>query len=87
MGAVGRYLRLVKDDYNNNFQEAINKLITNLCHTNYFNLNDFYSEYNNLSSSRINIGDKVRDAIFRYSLSVLDGSNIQWSEAFTSKKD
>jgi len=86
MGAVGRYLRLVKDDYNNNFQEAINKLITNLCHTNYFNLNDFYKEYNNLSSSRINIGDKVRDAIFRYSLSVLDGSNIQWSEAFTSKK-
>ena len=86
MGAVGRYLKLVKDDYNSNFHEAINKLITNLCKTNYFNLSDFYSEYNNLSSSRINIGDKVRDAIFRYSLSVLNGSNIQWSEAFTSNK-
>lgn len=86
MGAVGYYLKSNTEDISKIFKETMAKLLSDLAQKDYFQLNAFYFEYNNLSSSRINIGDKVREAIFGYTLSVLKGDNIQWSEAFNTNK-
>ena len=87
MGAVGYYLRASTGIFNmDSFSGTIVKLLKELEKKDYFQLNKFYLEYNNLSSTRINIGDKVRDAIFRYTLSVLQGNIIKWAEAFNTNK-
>ena len=87
MGAVGYYLRASTGIFKmDSFSGTIVKLLKELEKKDYFQLNKFYLEYNNLSSTRINIGDKVRDAIFRYTLSVLQGNIIKWAEAFNTNK-
>ena len=86
MGAVGFYLKSFVEDISMSFKNTMARLLTDLENRDFFQLNEFYLEYNNLSSTRINIGDKVREAIFRYTLSVLQGNIINWSEAFNTIK-
>ena len=86
LGAIGLYLKSSAEDINLIFKKTMAKLLTDLENRDYFQLKEFYLEYNNLSSTRINIGEKVREAIFRYTLSVLQGNIIKWSEAFNTNK-
>lgn len=85
-GAIGAYLQISKNDidlveFNKQFENIRLKLEMNK----FFNLKEFYTEYNSLSSSRINIGDEVRKAIFRYTLSCLNDEPISWKKAYNIK--
>ena len=86
MGAIGSFLGAAGNDFDFRFQDISNIFLEKLHNHNYFNLEQFYFEYNNLSSSRINIGDKVREAIYKYTLSILQDNKIEWSTAFHQKK-
>jgi hypothetical protein len=82
MGAVGCYM-------NSNslvdYKAVVSNLIEKIKNNKGFSINEFYREYNNLSSQKINIGDKVRKAIFNYTIAVLKGEHIDWPKAFTKK--
>lgn len=52
-----------------------------------FKLKDFVQEYNNLASTKINVGQYVRNAIFNYSYAYLKKFPISWKEAFNKGKD
>lgn len=52
-----------------------------------FRLDEFESEYGRLSSVRINVGNEVRKAIYRYTQAGLRRQPIQWSVAFGNDKD
>lgn len=85
-GAIGRYMQIsVSGDidlpeFNRKF-EYIREILGK---NNYFHLDKFYQEYNSLSSSRINIGDVVRKAIYAYTLECINGAPISWELAFNS---
>lgn len=85
-GAIGRYMQIsISGDidipeFNREFEYIREKLEKN----NYFHLDEFYKEYNSLSSSRINIGDVVRKAIFAYTLECINGEPVSWKHAFNS---
>lgn len=85
MGAIGAKLKYISQDYNNQYKDEIESLCKKIDVSDCFNLQDFYTEYNLLSSTKINIGDKVRDAIFRYSKALIEDNNIRWKDAFNSK--
>lgn len=85
MGAIGAKLKDISQDYNNQYKDEIESLCKKIDVSDCFNLQDFYTEYNLLSSTKINIGDKVRDAIFRYSKALIEDNNIRWKDAFNSK--
>lgn len=80
MGAVGYYIKNIE---NIEYSAVIDKLLKAVNNEKCFNIDVFYSEYNKLSSTRINIGEKVRDAIFKYTLSLLNNEPIEWNKAFT----
>lgn len=80
MGAVGYYIKNIE---NIEYSTVIDKLLKAVNNEKCFNIDVFYSEYNKLSSTRINIGEKVRDAIFKYTLSLLNNEPIEWNKAFT----
>ena len=84
MGAIGAYLKDIYIDYSNNYKCVINSLCQKINESDCFNIQDFYIEYNLLSSTKINIGDKVRDAIFKYSKALIEEKNIRWKDAFNS---
>lgn len=87
MGAIGFMVKSDSMDYLTEFTANISKLHVALQKYNYFALRGFYNEYDNLSSSKINIGDKVRDAIYEYTKAILSKSPITWNVAFNSKKE
>lgn len=87
MGAVGFMVKPDTRDYLTEFTDKISKLHIVLKKHKYFKLKEFYNEYDNLSSSKINIGDKVRDAIYEYTKAILSNSPITWTVAFNSKKE
>lgn len=84
MGAIGANLKDIYDDYSNKYKDVIKSLCQKINASDCFNIQDFYIEYNLLSSTKINIGDKVRDAIFKYSKALIKGENIRWKDAFNS---
>lgn len=85
MGAIGSKLKEVSLDYSDKYREEIKSLCKKIDMLDCFNIQDFYIEYNLLSSTKINIGDKVRDAIFKYSKALIEEKNISWKDAFNSK--
>ena len=87
MGAIGESLKLTKEDYEQQFKIKIDFLIDKIKNNNSFELDQFYKFYNTLSSQKINIGDKVRKAIYEYTLGVLNNTAIKWSDAFTNNMD
>lgn len=82
MGAIGYKLHIKSDDFISNYKSQINKLLIEISRNNCFKLEEFYSEYNKLSSTKINIGDKVRNAIYKYTQGILSDADIKWSEVF-----
>lgn len=87
LSAIGKQLNLNNSEqldikvFNSKFEEIRSVLKLN----GYFHLDEFYKEYNSLSSSRINIGDVVRQAIYSYTLACISGSSISWYNAFNLK--
>ena len=47
-----------------------------------FKLNSFEQEYRSLSSVRINVGNEVRKAVYKYTKGQLSGKPISWAQAF-----
>jgi hypothetical protein len=47
-----------------------------------FCINEFFKEYDNLASTRINIGDVVRKAIFNYTIDLISGKQTTWNDVF-----
>ncbi len=47
-----------------------------------FIIKEFFTEYENLSSTRINIGDVVRKAIFNYTIDLISGKQTTWNDVF-----
>lgn len=88
MGAIGAFLKLGNNnDFNLSYGNVINFFVQKINEKDCFEIECFYKEYSNLSSQKINIGDKVRNAIFTYTLGILKNSPIKWAEAFTNKEE
>lgn len=87
MGAIGNLLKTCKGDYNEQYERITKvlkiKIKTNDC----FDVKQFYDEYNKLSTQKINIGDRVRTAIYNYTLGILNENPITWSNAFSNNVD
>ena len=85
MGAIGARLNPMQGDYNEQYKQVINSLKQNIDSQDCFNVEQFYSDYSKLSSQKINIGDKVRSAIYNYTLALLEGEPISWFDAFNKR--
>lgn len=85
MGAIGDRLNPMTGDYNEQYKQVVNSLKQKIDGQDCFNVVQFYSDYSKLSSQKINIGDKVRSAIYNYTLALLEGNPSTWSEAFMKK--
>ena len=85
MGAFGKAMTgetFGVDNFNKYMQSIRNKIKE----SGYFHINEFYNEYNALASTRINIGDVVRQAIYQYTLAIIqDNFKISWKDAFNKK--
>ena len=87
MGAIGARLNSMEGDYNEQYKQVIDAIKQKIDRQDCFNVEQFYSDYSKLSSQKINIGDKVRRAIYNYTLALLDDTKITWSEAFMNKEN
>lgn len=87
MGAIGFFLECINGEYTEHYKRVINILKHKIELADVFDVSDFYSEYSKLSSQKINIGDKVRMAIYNYTLALLKDRPITWSKAFVNSKD
>lgn len=87
MGAIGFFLKDLEGDYNEIYKQTMANLTQEIKLSDIFNIKSFYLEYNKLSSQKINIGDKVRMAIYNYTLALLKKQLITWSKAFNNNKD
>lgn len=88
MGAIGFLLRnKTNGDFNQSYEDIVRTLVQKIHSDECFEIEEFYLEYNNLSSQKINIGDKVRRAIYNYTIGILNDNPIKWSEAFINKID
>lgn len=87
MGAIGAFLKCSEEDFNSEYKKTTNLLISKIEKNDCFHIVQFYAEYSKLSSQKINIGDKVRNAIYNYTLALLTNKSMTWSEAFTNNKD
>lgn len=92
-GGIGEYYKgksLDENSFANLFAQEIPLFINSLNDKDPFLYSSFVREYDNLSSTRINIGMVVRKAICHYTLHLLSGKkNNTWSESFkhaTKKK-
>ena len=47
-----------------------------------FDLDGYNKAYSEMSSVHVNVGQKVREAIFAYTKAMLNGDRISWSRAF-----
>lgn len=72
-------LEIIIDQTNSCFEKLKQQLVTKS-----FSISEFFNEYDNLSSTRINIGDTVRRMIFNYTLNLIEGKDITWNEVFKS---
>lgn len=52
-----------------------------------FEIDGYNKAYSELSSVHVNVGQRVREAIFRYTKALLEGNRISWSKAFNKKDD
>lgn len=50
-------------------------------------LDGYNKAYSELSSVHVNVGQRIREAIFSYTKALLTGEKITWSKAFNRKKD
>lgn len=80
MGAIGAKMRSEGNIPEYWYDRLINKL-TDIGNDPYF-LHEFDDCYKFLPSTRINIGKVVRNAIYYYTLGILDETKLGWSEAF-----
>lgn len=87
MGAIGSFLKCSQADFNEQYDKTTNLLKRKIEQCDCFHVMQFYDEYSKLSSQKINIGDKVRNAIYNYTLALLDNKPITWSKAFTNNAD
>jgi hypothetical protein len=87
MGAIGYHAQFDSSNSLEEFTAKFTHLHEILKKQDYFDLDSFYKEYGNLSSTKINIGDKVRDAIYEYTKAILSSSPTTWNAAFNSKKE
>lgn len=88
MGAIGFTLKEQPDDnYNECYSQTINSLIQEIKANDIFDIQTFYNEYNKLASQKINIGNKVRMAIYTYTKNILQQAPIKWNEAFNNAQN
>lgn len=87
MGAIGSSLKCSQADFNEQYEKTTNLLKRKIEQNDCFHVMQFYDEYSKLSSQKINIGDKVRNAIYNYTLALLGNKPITWSKAFTNNAD
>lgn len=62
-----------------NLNADLNKLLNILSD---FDINGYNKAYSELSSIHINVGQRVREAVFTYTKALLENNKISWSKAF-----
>ncbi len=87
MGAIGLFLEDYKGEYSEQYKQAISDLKHKIELSDVFDVTNFYLEYSKLSSQKISIGDKVRMAIYNYTLALLKDKPSTWSKVFMDSKD
>ncbi len=87
MGAIGLFLEDYKGEYSEQYKQAISDLKHKIELSDVFDVTNFYLEYSKLSSQKISIGDKVRMAIYNYTLALLKDKPTTWSKVFMDSKD
>ena len=85
-GAIGAYM-IVRDGVAN--IDKLDSLIDKICQkSDPFMLNEYYNAYENkLSSSKVNLGNAVRKAIFNYTKEYLETGCSEWDRHFSQCKD
>lgn len=86
LGAVGFCIKQKHyseiDFRNESIHELRSIMMTKLNSVSIFQLDKFEKEYGRLSSVRINIGNVLRKAIFKYCVALINMDPITWEEAF-----
>ena len=68
--------------------EGLEKIIDKLVSINAdFEIDEYNRAYSELSSVHVNVGQRVREAIFRYTKALLSSDRISWSKAFNRNDD
>lgn len=52
-----------------------------------FEIDGYNKAYSDLSSVHVNVGQRVREAIYKYTKALLTGNRISWSKAFNRNDD
>lgn len=87
MGGIGQYHRATSFDVNRPetimeaYTNAIKKIVSN---EDKLQIEEYTKAYNDISSSKFNIGSVVRKAIACYIFNMLNNSPVTWSIAFNS---
>ena len=87
MGAIGLFLEDYEGEYSEQYKQTVSGLKHKIELSDVFDVANFYLEYSKLSSQKISIGDKVRMAIYKYTLALLKDKPTTWSKVFMDSRD
>jgi len=65
-------------------EKVINRIVSKKAD---FEIDGYNKAYSDLSSVHVNVGQRVREAIYKYTKALLTGNRISWSKAFNRNDD